>query len=427
VRNTRSRRLFKRASGVLPGGVNSPVRAFGYVGGTPPFIAKATGCRVEDADGNRYLDYVCSWGAIIVGHAHPIVVEAIRGALSQGTTFGAPTELEVEMAERIAAHVPSVEMLRCVSSGTEATMSALRVARGATGRERIVKFEGCYHGHSDALLAAAGSGVATLGIPGSAGVPAGAVADTLVVPYNDLEAVGEVFRRYPDEVAAVIVEPIAANMGIVLPEPGFLEGLRALCDQHGTVLIFDEVITGFRVGLGGAQGRLGIAPDLTCFGKVIGGGLPVAAYGGSRALMERVAPLGDVYQAGTLSGNPLAMAAGRATLELLERPGLYDELESKGRRLVDGLAGLAEEAAVPFSSTALGGVFGFFLHGGPIRNYSEVTKLDERRYRAFFHAMLDQGIYLAPSPFEAGFLTTAHGDAEVDATLEAARRSFKKA
>jgi glutamate-1-semialdehyde 2,1-aminomutase len=354
VRNTRSRRLFKRASGVLPGGVNSPVRAFGYVGGTPPFIAKATGCRVEDADGNRYLDYVCSWGAIIVGHAHPIVVEAIRGALSQGTTFGAPTELEVEMAERIAAHVPSVEMLRCVSSGTEATMSALRVARGATGRERIVKFEGCYHGHSDALLAAAGSGVATLGIPGSAGVPAGAVADTLVVPYNDLEAVGEVFRRYPDEVAAVIVEPIAANMGIVLPEPGFLEGLRALCDQHGTVLIFDEVITGFRVGLGGAQGRLGIAPDLTCFGKVIGGGLPVAAYGGSRALMERVAPLGDVYQAGTLSGNPLAMAAGRATLELLERPGLYDELESKGRRLVDGLAGLAEEAAVPFSSTALG-------------------------------------------------------------------------
>ncbi len=426
MRNTRSRRLHERARKVLPGGVNSPVRAFGYVGGTPPFIVKANGCRIEDADGNRYVDYVCSWGAILLGHAHPVVVEAIRDALGQGTSFGAPTELEVELAELISAHVPSVEMLRCVSSGTEATMSALRVARGATGRDRIVKFEGAYHGHADALLAAAGSGVATLGIPGSAGVPAAAVSDTLVCPYNDLEATREVFLRSPDEIAAVIVEPIAANMGLVPPVPGFLEGLRETCDAHGTLLVFDEVITGFRVGLGGAQGRLGVTPDLTCFGKVIGGGLPAAAYGGSRRLMERVAPLGDVYQAGTLSGNPLAMAAGRATLEQLGRPGLYDELESTGRRLVEGLAELAAEAGVPFTGAAVGGLFGFFLHPGPIRSYAEVSKLDPERYRAFFHSMLDQGIYLAPSPFEAGFLTTVHGGAEVDETLEAARRAFKK-
>ena len=396
------------------------------MGGTPPFISKATGCRVEDVDGNQYVDYVCSWGAIIVGHAHPVVVDAIRSALTLGTTFGAPTEREVELAERISSSLPSVEMLRCVSSGTEAAMSALRVARGVTGRERIVKFEGCYHGHVDALLAAAGSGVATLGIPGSAGVPTSAVEQTLVVPYNDLEATADVFRRYPDEIAAVIVEPIAANMGVVLPEVGFLEGLRTLCDDRGAVLIFDEVITGFRVGLEGAQGRLGVTPDLTCLGKVIGGGLPVAAYGGRRAIMERVAPLGDVYQAGTLSGNPLAMAAGLATLDLLERPGIYDELESRGRRLVEGLEGIAREAGVPLKASCLGGLFGFFLHDGPVSNYAEVTKLEQRAFRSFFHGMLDQGIYLAPSPFEAGFLTTAHGDEEIDATLDAARRAFKK-
>ncbi len=396
------------------------------MGGAPPFISKASGCRVEDADGNRYIDYVCSWGAIIVGHAHPVVVDAIRGALTLGTTFGAPTEREVELAERISSHVPSVEMLRCVSSGTEATMSALRVARGVTSRERIVKFEGCYHGHVDALLAAAGSGVATLGIPGSAGVPTSAVEQTLVVPYNDLETTADVFRRYPDEIAAVIVEPIAANMGVVLPEVGFLEGLRTLCDDQGAVLIFDEVITGFRVGLEGAQGRLGVTPDLTCLGKVIGGGLPVAVYGGRRAIMERVAPLGDVYQAGTLSGNPLAMAAGLATLDLLARPGIYDQLESRGRRLLEGLEGIAQEAGVPLKTSGLGGLFGFFLHDGPVSSYAEVSKLEESAFRTFFHGMLDQGIYLAPSPFEAGFLTTAHGDDEIDATLDAARGAFKR-
>ncbi|MEE8556970.1 MAG: glutamate-1-semialdehyde 2,1-aminomutase [Myxococcota bacterium] len=427
MRTTRSRRLFRRARNLMPGGVSSPVRAFGFVGGTPRFIERASGPRIQDADGNRYIDYVCSWGAIIVGHAHPVIVEATRAATAQGSSFGAPTELELDLAERLIEQVPSLEMVRFVNSGTEATMSALRLARGATGRARIVKFEGGYHGHADALLASAGSGVATLGIPGSAGVPEGAVADTVVAPYNDLEAVHQVFHRMSGEIAAVIVEPIAANMGLVLPEEGFLEGLRELCDDHGAVLIFDEVITGFRVGLGGAQGRLGVIPDLTCLGKVIGGGLPVGAYGGSRSLMERVAPAGEIYQAGTLSGNPLAMAAGRATLEILEREALFDELELLGTRLVDGLRELAGEAGLPLTAECRGGLFGLHFHAGPVRTYADVTKADHERYRNFFRAMLEQGIYLAPSPFEAGFLTLAHGEAEIDETLEAAHRAFRKA
>ncbi len=427
MRTTRSRRLMRRARSVIPGGVNSPVRAFGAVGGDARFIARASGARIEDVDGNRYVDYVSSWGAVIVGHAHPRVVEAVRAAAARGTSFGAPTEAEVQLAERVAELVPSVEMLRLTSSGTEAVMSALRLARAATGRERIVKFEGGYHGHADALLAAAGSGVATLGIPGSAGVPASAVAATIVLPYNDLEAVEQAFAREQGQIAAVIVEPVAANMGLVLPVPGFLGGLRALCDAHGALLVFDEVITGFRVALGGAQGRFGIVPDLTCFAKVIGGGLPVGAYGGRRELLERIAPVGDVYQAGTLSGNPLATAAGLAVLELLAGAGVYDELERKSKRLASGLSALAREAGAALTAEAIGGLFGFFFHPGPVRSFQDAAKADARRYRAFFHAMLDAGIYLAPSPFEAGFVTTAHGDAEIDETLEAARRALRKA
>jgi glutamate-1-semialdehyde 2,1-aminomutase len=355
------------------------------------------------------------------------VVEAVRAAAARGTSYGAPTEAEVLLAERIAELVPSVEMVRLTSSGTEATMSALRLARAATGRERIVKFEGCYHGHADALLAAAGSGIATLGIPGSAGVPASAVSGTIVLPYNDLEAVEQAFARARGEIAAVIVEPVAANMGLVLPAPGFLAGLRALCDEDGALLVFDEVITGFRVALGGAQARFGVIPDLTCFAKVIGGGLPVGAYGGRRALLERIAPVGDVYQAGTLSGNPLATAAGLAVLELLSAPGVYDELERKSKRLAGELVALAREAGVALTAEAVGGLFGFFFHPGPVRNFQDAAKADAKRYRAFFHAMLDAGVYFAPSPFEAAFVTTAHGEAEIDETLEAARRALRKA
>jgi glutamate-1-semialdehyde 2,1-aminomutase len=407
--------------------VNSPVRAFGSVGGDARFIERASGARIDDVDGNRYVDYVSSWGAVIVGHAHPRVVEAVRAAAARGTSYGAPTEAEVLLAERIAELVPSVEMVRLTSSGTEATMSALRLARAATGRERIVKFEGCYHGHADALLAAAGSGIATLGIPGSAGVPASAVSGTIVLPYNDLEAVEQAFARARGEIAAVIVEPVAANMGLVLPAPGFLAGLRALCDEDGALLVFDEVITGFRVALGGAQARFGVIPDLTCFAKVIGGGLPVGAYGGRRALLERIAPVGDVYQAGTLSGNPLATAAGLAVLELLSAPGVYDELERKSKRLAGELVALAREAGVALTAEAVGGLFGFFFHPGPVRNFQDAAKADAKRYRAFFHAMLDAGVYFAPSPFEAAFVTTAHGEAEIDETLEAARRALRKA
>ena len=416
----------RRGQQVLPGGVNSPVRAYGSVGGTARFITKASGARIEDADGNSYLDFVASWGAIIVGHAHPVVVEAVCEAAQKGTSFGAPSEAEIELAEQVITRVPSLEMLRLVNSGTEATMSAVRLARGATGRDRILKFEGCYHGHADSLLAAAGSGVATLGIPGTAGVPQGAVADTIVAPYNDLDAVGAAFKRYGPEIAAVIVEPVAANMGLVLPAEGFLQGLRSLCDAHGSVLIFDEVISGFRVALGGAQARFGVRPDLSCFGKVIGGGLPVGAYGGKRALMHQVAPEGKVFQAGTLSGNPLATAAGLAVIGLLSEEGVYDALERASERLVTGLVAQAEEAGIPFTADSLGGLLGFFFHPGPVRNYTDATEADGSRYKAFFHAMLEQGIYLAPSPYEATFITTAHGEREIDAFLDAARQAFRR-
>ncbi len=422
-----SKRLLKRARKCIPGGVNSPVRAFGSVGGTVRFVESASGARIEDADGNRYVDWVASWGAIIVGHAHPVVVDAVRSAAARGTSFGAPTEAEVNLAERICELVPSVEMVRLVSSGTEAVMSALRVARGATGRDKIVKFEGCYHGHSNELLAGAGSGVATLGIPGTAGVTQGAVGDTIVVPYNDLGAVEAAFSHHSEAIAGLVVEPIAANMGLVQPVEGFLEGLRLLCDRHQSVLVFDEVITGFRVGRGGAQGRSGVVPDLSTFGKVIGGGLPVGAYGGRRDLMEQVAPEGEVFQAGTLSGNPVAVGAGLAVLDLLAKDGVYQALEETSSRLATGLAAQAAEAGVPFCSDAVGGIVGFFFQPGPVQNYDDACKADHERFRIFFHAMLDQGIYLAPSPFEVAFVTTAHGPAEVEETLEAARRAFKKA
>jgi glutamate-1-semialdehyde 2,1-aminomutase len=416
----------KRSRVVIPGGVNSPVRAFGSVGGTVRFIKQAKGARIEDEDGNRYIDYVASWGPIIVGHAHPVVVEAVRSATARGTSFGAPTEAEVLLAERVTELVPSVEMLRLVNSGTEAVMSALRLARGATGRDKVVKFEGCYHGHPDAMLAAAGSGVASLGIPGTDGVPAAAVADTLVVPYNDLDAVKAVFVERTEEIAAIIVEPVAANMGMVRPQPGFLTGLRELCDTYGSVLIFDEVITGFRLGLSGAQGRFGILPDLSTFGKVIGGGLPVGAYGGKRALMQKIAPEGPIFQAGTLSGNPLATAAGLAVLDLLSRKGTFESLEARSQSLAQGLQKLADEVEIPFTSDFMGGIAGFFFRRPPIRNYADVCAADHERFKAFFHAMLEQGIYLAPSGFEVLFLTTAHGDEEIELTLEAARKAFKK-
>ena len=427
MKTARSKRLMKRARAVIPGGVNSPVRAFGAVGGTARFIRQASGARIEDEDGNRYIDYVASWGAVLVGHAHPAVVEAVRSAAARGTSFGAPTEAEVLLAERVIELLPSVELLRLVNSGTEAVMSALRLARGATGRDRVLKFVGCYHGHPDSMLAAAGSGVATLGIPGTDGVPKSAVADTLVVPYNDLEAVEAVFDRRGAEIAAIIVEPIAANMGLVQPEEGFLEGMREVCDTHGAVLIFDEVITGFRVGLHGAQGRLGVVPDLSTFGKVIGGGLPVGAYGGKRSLMEHIAPEGPVFQAGTLSGNPLATAAGLAVLDLIAGDGVFEELEQRAQALSGGLAELASEVGVPFMSAALGGMLGLFFHPGPVRCYEDVTKADHRAYKAFFHSMLEQGVYFAPSGYEVAFLTTAHGADEIDQTLAAARKAFKKA
>jgi glutamate-1-semialdehyde 2,1-aminomutase len=422
-----SKGLLRRARKVIPGGVNSPVRAYGSVGGTPPFIVSGKGAHITDADGNRYLDYVCSWGPLILGHAAPPVIRAVKRAASAGTSFGAPTEGEVTIAEKICAALPGMDMVRFVSSGTEATMSALRLARAVTGRKKILKFDGCYHGHSDALLVGAGSGVATLGIPGSPGVPEEFTRLTIQVSYNDLSAVAGAFKRHGNELAAVIVEPVAGNMGCIPPLPGFLQGLREICDRHGTLLILDEVMTGFRVAWGGAQRLYRVKPDLTCLGKVVGGGLPAAAYGGRRELMQEIAPAGPVYQAGTLSGNPLAVAAGLATLERLERDGSYEQLGARTTELTEGLRARADAANLEFTTSSIGGMFGFFFHPGAVRNFEDAKKSSSDRFKRFFHSLLDQGIYIAPSPFEAGFVSLAHTRRDIRTTLEAAEIAFERA
>jgi glutamate-1-semialdehyde 2,1-aminomutase len=406
--------LFARAQSRIPGGVNSPVRAFAAVGGIPFFVASARGAELIDTEGRHYVDYVQSWGASILGHADPAIVEAVQRAAADGTSYGAPTAGEVELAEAICERVPSVEKVRLVSSGTEAAMTAVRLARGATGRAKVLKFAGCYHGHLDALLVAAGSGVATLGLPGSAGVTPGAVEDTVVVPYNDIPAVDAAFQAH--EIGAVLVEPIAANMGLVPPQPGFLDYLRNRCTGAGAVLVFDEVITGFRVGVGGAQERFGITPDLSIFGKVVGGGLPLAAVGGSAALMDHLAPLGPVYQAGTLSGNPLATAAGLAALAQLDQ-GAYDELERKAARLTTGLRAAMADAGVPASVTQAATLAGWFFGATPVTNYEQAQQADHERYARFFHGMLDRGVYFAPSGYETTFVSLAHTDAIIDATV----------
>jgi glutamate-1-semialdehyde 2,1-aminomutase len=420
----RSRDAFRAARRVIPGGVNSPVRAFGSVGLTPRFIDRAKGARIWDVDGNEYIDYVGSWGPMILGHAHPAVLRAVRATMARGTSFGAPTELETRLAEAIRRAMPSIQQVRMVSSGTEATMSAIRLARGVTGRARVLKFDGCYHGHSDGLLVGAGSGVATLGIPGSPGVPAAMAELTVQAPFNDLDAVAAAFDRWPGEIACVIVEPVAGNMGCVPPQPGFLPGLRRLCDDHGALLIFDEVMTGFRVAHGGAQKLYRVKPDLTCLGKVVGGGLPAAAYGGRNDLMRRIAPAGDVYQAGTLSGNPLAMAAGLATLERLTEPGVYETLSDRANDLATGLSDLAAQAGVEFTATSVGGMFGFFFHPGPVTSFADAKRSHVERFKRFFAAMLEGGIYLAPSAFEAGFVSLAHRPKDIDRTLEVARNAL---
>jgi len=422
-----SHRLFERACQVIPGGVNSPVRAFRAVGGEPRFMVRGAGPHLVDADGNAYIDYVMSWGALPLGHAHPDVVRAVSAQAAAGTTFGAPTELETRLAETIIAAMPAIEMIRFVSSGTEAAMSALRLARAATGRRKIIKCIGGYHGHADAFLVQSGSGVATLALPDSPGVTPGSVEDTLTVQYNDLAAMQALFERYGDAIAAVIVEPVAGNMGLVLPAPGFLPGLRALTAQFGSLLIFDEVMTGFRVAWGGAQVASGVAPDLTCLGKIIGGGLPLAAYGGRRELMSRIAPAGDVYQAGTLSGNPMAVAAGLATLAALGAPGAYEGLSERTAALAAGFRTAAAAAGIPLRTASTGGMWGFFFTGTDVVDYLSARTSDTARYGRFFHAMLERGVYLAPSQFEAGFVSTTHGDAEIDATLAALPAAFADA
>ncbi|MGE5155815.1 MAG: glutamate-1-semialdehyde 2,1-aminomutase [Bdellovibrio bacteriovorus] len=424
---TRSQQLFAAAQRHIPGGVNSPVRAFRGVGGDPIFFERASGPHVYDADGKRYVDYVGSWGPMILGHAHPEVIAAVQERLHQGLSFGAPTELETRMADRVCELVPSMDLVRMVSSGTEATMSALRLARGFTGRDKIVKFEGCYHGHADSLLVKAGSGALTLGEPSSPGVPAALAELTLTLPYNDLDQVRDTFARLGDEIACIIVEPVAGNMNCIPPVPGFLEGLREVCDRYGSLLIFDEVMTGFRVALGGAQGLYGIRPDLTALGKIIGGGMPVGAFGGRREVMERIAPLGPVYQAGTLSGNPIAMTAGLKTLELIAAPGFYDRISTRTAQLVDGMMHQARQAGVPLTTNRVGGMFGLFFTDTPqVTNYEQATACNQAQFRAFFHAMLDLGVYLAPSAFEAGFVSITHGEPEIHATLDAAAEAFAK-
>jgi len=424
---TRSQELYQQALRYLPGGVNSAVRAFGPVGGEPLFIERAEGAWLVDADGRRYVDYVGSWGPMIAGHAHPHVVRAVQEAAARGLSFGAPTRAENEMAARLCELIPSLEQVRMVNSGTEATMSAIRLARGCTGRDRILKFEGNYHGHGDSLLVKAGSGALTLGTPNSPGVPAALAELTLTCSYNDLESVRRVAQRCGDEIACVIVEPVAGNMGCVPPVEGFLEGLREICDRHGMLRIFDEVMTGFRVALGGAQGSYGVRPDLTTLGKIIGGGMPVGALGGRRDLMQRLSPAGPVYQAGTLSGNPVAMHAGLATLDLVCADGFYDTLERSTARLVDGFLEAARRAGVPLAANRAGGMFGlFFTDADAVTGFGDVSACDGDAFRTFFRSMLADGIYLAPSPFEAGFVSSAHGRAELDRTVEAAGRALEE-
>ena len=421
-----SETLFSRAREIIPGGVNSPVRAFGSVGGTPRFITRADGAHIFDAEGRRYVDYVGSWGPMLLGHAHPEVIAAVKAAADNGLSFGAPTELEVEMAERICSLVPSMDMVRMCSSGTEATMSAIRLARGFTGRDDIVKFEGCYHGQSDSLLVKAGSGALTLGVPNSPGVPADFAKHTLTVSFNDSDAITALFKARGDSIACVIVEPIAGNMNFIEPLPGYLQTLRELCTAHGAVLIFDEVMTGFRVAAGGAQERYKVTPDLTTLGKVIGGGMPVGAFGGRRDIMNEISPVGPVYQAGTLSGNPIAMSAGIKTLELLSAPDFHDRLHERTGKLLAGMQQAADDNGVPFCTAHAGGMFGFFFTDkDKVTSFEDVMACDAERFKAFFHSMLESGIYLAPSAFEAGFTSAAHSDEDFKVTIDAAARAFK--
>jgi glutamate-1-semialdehyde 2,1-aminomutase len=421
---TSNHELFQRAQPLMPGGVNSPVRAFASVGGEPFFTARAEGAYLWDVEGKRYIDYVGSWGPMIAGHNHPHVREAVERAVRDGLSFGTPCAAEVTMAETLREMVPSMQMMRMVNSGTEATMSAIRLARGATGRNLIVKFEGCYHGHGDSFLVKAGSGALTFGVPTSPGVPKAAADLTLTLPYNDLEAAQTLFAAHGDDIAGLIIEPVAGNMNCVPPVPGYLEGLRKLCSEHGAVLIFDEVMTGFRVAAGGAQARYGVTPDLTTFGKIIGGGMPVGAYGGKRELMQQVAPTGPIYQAGTLSGNPVAMAAGLAMLELVREPGFHDALEAKCATLIGGLQALADKHGITFSTHHLGGMFGLFFGPGPVTRFEQVMACDIEAFKRFFHGMLERGVYLAPSAFEAGFMSAAHDEADIEHTLKAADESM---
>ncbi|WKU20120.1 glutamate-1-semialdehyde 2,1-aminomutase [Advenella alkanexedens] len=421
---SRNEELFARAAQSIPGGVNSPVRAFRSVGGTPRFISKARDAHIWDADGKQYIDYLGSWGPAIVGHAHPEVVKAVQDAAVNGLSFGAPTEGETLLAEAIIKRLPSIEQVRLVSSGTEATMSAIRLARGATGRAKIIKFEGCYHGHADSLLVKAGSGLLTFGNPTSAGVPPEFVTHTIVLDYNDLDAVSEAFKQHGDDIACIIVEPIAGNMNLIKPAPGFLEGLRELCTQYGALLIFDEVMTGFRAGPQGVQGLSGVTPDLTTLAKVIGGGMPVGAFGGRADVMKHIAPLGAVYQAGTLSGNPVSVAAGLATLDILGRPGFYENLAAQTKKLVDGLSDRAKAAGVSFCADSVGGMFGLYFRESIPTSFAEVSDSNIEAFKVFFHAMLDQGVHLAPSAFEAGFVSAKHDDAIIAQTLDAAEKAF---